>query len=150
MATLDPDLWKSALQKLVFLTGSALMELFNVKPAENAVAELLVRDMTPDECALHLGVSIATFRTHLRALYRKTHTRHQAELLLILRAIHGRWFRFLRNDGRAGKRSAPLSAARRRIRQSSSPPPRGDRCRERACDSASPLRSYCRRRRRRI
>ena len=39
MATLDPDLWKSALQKLAFLTGSALMELFNVKPAENAVAE---------------------------------------------------------------------------------------------------------------
>ncbi len=31
MATLDPDLWKSALQKLAFLTGSALMELFNVK-----------------------------------------------------------------------------------------------------------------------
>ena len=31
-----------------FLTGSALMELFNVKPAENAVAELLVRGMTPD------------------------------------------------------------------------------------------------------
>ncbi|MGD1729622.1 transcriptional regulator, partial [Klebsiella pneumoniae subsp. pneumoniae] len=27
MATLDPDLWKSALQKLAFLTGSALMEL---------------------------------------------------------------------------------------------------------------------------
>ena len=47
MATLDPDLWKSALQKLAFLTGSALMELFNVKPAENAVAELLVRGMTP-------------------------------------------------------------------------------------------------------
>ena len=89
MATLDPDLWKSALQKLAFLTGSALMELFNVKPAENAVAELLVRGMTPDECALHLGVSIATIRTHLSALYRKTHTRHQAELLLILRAIHG-------------------------------------------------------------
>ncbi|PLN67303.1 LuxR family transcriptional regulator, partial [Klebsiella quasipneumoniae] len=72
-----------------FLTGSAVMELFNVKPAENAVAELLVRGMTPDECALHLGVSIATIRTHLSALYRKTHTRNQAELLLIIRAIHG-------------------------------------------------------------
>jgi len=48
-----------------------------------------VRGMTPDECALHLGVSIATIRTHLSALYRKTHTRNQAELLLIIRAIHG-------------------------------------------------------------
>ena len=150
MATLDPDLWKSALQKLAFLTGSALMELFNVKPAENAVAELLVRGMTPDECALHLGVSIATIGTHLSALYQKTHTRHQAELLLILRVIDGEWFRSVRNDGRAGKRSAPLSAARRRIRQSSSPPRRGDRRRERACGSASPSRSYCRRRRRQI
>ncbi|EPW0365841.1 helix-turn-helix transcriptional regulator [Klebsiella quasipneumoniae] len=45
--------------------------------------------MTPDECALHLGVSIATIRTHLSALYRKTNTRNQAELLLIIRAIHG-------------------------------------------------------------
>lgn len=71
-----------------FFTGSAFMELFNVKPAENAVAELLVRGMTPDECALHLGVSITTVRTHLSALYRKTHTRNQSELLLIIRAIH--------------------------------------------------------------
>ena len=74
--------------------------------------------------ALHLGVSIATIGTHLSALYQKTPTRHQAELLLILRVIDGEWFRSVRNDGRAGKRSAPLSAARRRIRQSSSPPRR--------------------------
>ncbi len=72
-----------------FLSGSALMEVFDVKPAENAVAELLVRGMTPDECALHLGVSITTIRSHLSALYRKTHTRNQSELLLIIRAIHG-------------------------------------------------------------
>ncbi len=88
MATLDPDLWKSALQKLAFLTGSALMELFNVKPAENAVAELLVRGLTLR------GISIATIGTHLSALYQKTHTRHQAELLLILRVIDGEWLRF--------------------------------------------------------
>ncbi|HHW3963678.1 TPA: helix-turn-helix transcriptional regulator [Raoultella planticola] len=72
-----------------FFSGSALMAVFNVKPAENAVAELLVRGMTPAECALHLGVSITTIRTHLSALYRKTHTRNQSELLLIIRAIHG-------------------------------------------------------------
>ncbi len=71
-----------------FFSGSALMAVFNVKPAENAVAELLVRD-DPAECALHLGVSITTIRTHLSALYRKTHTRNQSELLLIIRAIHG-------------------------------------------------------------
>ncbi|QIT28894.1 helix-turn-helix transcriptional regulator [Raoultella terrigena] len=72
-----------------FVARSTLMELFNVKPAENTVAELLLRGMTPDECALHLGVSITTIRTHLSALYRKTHTRNQSELLLIIRAIYG-------------------------------------------------------------
>ncbi|HBR3485241.1 TPA: helix-turn-helix transcriptional regulator [Klebsiella pneumoniae] len=72
-----------------FLTGSAFVELFNVKPAENAVAEMLVRGLTPDECARHLGVSITTIRTHLSSLYRKTHTRNQSELLLIIRATHG-------------------------------------------------------------
>ncbi len=71
-----------------FITGGVFMELFDVKPAENVVAELLVKGMTPDECALHLGVSITTIRTHLRALYRKTHTRNQSELLLIIRATH--------------------------------------------------------------
>ena len=66
-------MWKSALQKLAFLTGSALMELFNVKPAENAVAELLIGVNGYD--ALHLGVSIAAIGTHLSALYqKKNHT----------------------------------------------------------------------------
>ncbi|HHZ6825588.1 hypothetical protein Q0L23_04715 [Klebsiella michiganensis] len=37
---------------------------------------------------MHLGVAITTVRTHLSALYRKTHTRNQSELLLILRAIY--------------------------------------------------------------
>lgn len=32
MSTLDPDLWKSALQKLAFLTGSALMEPLTSSP----------------------------------------------------------------------------------------------------------------------
>ncbi|MFK3707753.1 helix-turn-helix transcriptional regulator [Klebsiella sp. NPDC088457] len=72
-----------------FLNGTPLMELFDLTPSENTLAGLLVRGMTPEECALHLGVSIATIRTHLSALYRKTRTRNQSELLIIIRAIHG-------------------------------------------------------------
>lgn len=72
-----------------FLNGTPLMELFDFTPSENTLAGLIVRGMTPEECALHLGVSIATIRTHLSALYRKTHTRNQSELLLLIRAIHG-------------------------------------------------------------
>lgn len=68
--------------------GTPLIDLFGITPGENAVAELLIRGMTTEECALHLGVSIATVRTHLSALYRKTNTRNQSELILIVRAIH--------------------------------------------------------------
>lgn len=72
-----------------FLNGTPMVELFDLTPSENTLTGLLVRGMTPEECALHLGVSIATIRTHLSALYRKTSTRSQSELLIIIRAIHG-------------------------------------------------------------
>ncbi|HGO4235261.1 TPA: helix-turn-helix transcriptional regulator [Klebsiella pneumoniae] len=72
-----------------FLNGTPVMEIFDLTPSENTLAGLLIRGMTPEECALHQGVSIATIRTHLSALYRKTHTRNQSELLLIIRATNG-------------------------------------------------------------
>ena len=47
--------------------------------SEAAVAEALIGGKTPDECAASAGVSLATIRTQLRAIYEKTHTRNQAE-----------------------------------------------------------------------
>ncbi|WP_371365939.1 helix-turn-helix transcriptional regulator [Pseudomonas sp. QL9] len=65
-------------------SGSLLAELFGLTPAERRLSELLVQGLTVDECAQHLQVSINTIRTQLRALFRKTHTRRQSELVNLL------------------------------------------------------------------
>ncbi|EMO7188639.1 helix-turn-helix transcriptional regulator [Pluralibacter gergoviae] len=70
------------------INGSPMMEIFHITPGENAVLCLLLDGMMPEECALHLNISITTVRTHLSALFRKTKTRSQAELLLIARAVY--------------------------------------------------------------
>ena len=43
------------------------------------VAEALIGGKAPDEYAASTGVSLATVRTQLRAIYDKTNTRSQAE-----------------------------------------------------------------------
>ena len=56
-----------------------LRQAFGLTKAEALVAEALVSGKTPDECASELGVSLATIRTQLRAIYEKTHARNKAE-----------------------------------------------------------------------
>jgi DNA-binding CsgD family transcriptional regulator len=58
-----------------------LAELFQLTPAEQRLAELMVQGLTPENCAARLSVSINTVRTQLRALFRKTDTERQAELV---------------------------------------------------------------------
>ncbi|MNN86624.1 Bacterial regulatory protein, luxR family [compost metagenome] len=65
-----------------------LAELFQLSPAEQRLAELLAQQMPPEACANHLGVSINTVRTHLRALFRKTGTSRQTELLSLIGRLH--------------------------------------------------------------
>lgn len=65
-------------------SGSLLAELFGLTPAEKRLGELLLQGLTVDECARHLQVSINTVRTQLRALFRKTHTSRQSELVNLL------------------------------------------------------------------
>ena len=63
--------------------------------------------MTPDECALHLArIYRHDQELHLSALYRKTNTRNQAELSDSFARFTADASCILRNDGRAGKRSA--------------------------------------------
>ncbi|MHB9800221.1 helix-turn-helix transcriptional regulator [Pseudomonas sp. MT3] len=64
--------------------GSLLGELFGLTPAERRLGDLLVRGLTPEQCAEHLGTSINTIRSQLRALFRKTQTSRQAELVSLL------------------------------------------------------------------
>lgn len=58
-----------------------LAELFQLTPAETRLADWLVKGLTPEGCAERLGVSINTVRTQLRALFRKTETERQTELV---------------------------------------------------------------------
>lgn len=61
-----------------------LGELFGLTPAEQRLGALLVRGLTPEHCADQLGTSINTVRSQLRALFRKTSTSRQAELVSLL------------------------------------------------------------------
>lgn len=61
-----------------------LVELFACTPAEVRLAELIAHGLSPEECAARLGVSINTVRSQLRALFRKTDTARQGELVGLL------------------------------------------------------------------
>ncbi|MBN3777768.1 helix-turn-helix transcriptional regulator [Burkholderia sp. Ac-20345] len=61
------------------VVAQQLRQSFGLSSAEAAVAEALISGKTPDECAASAGVSLATVRTQLRAIYEKTHSRNQAE-----------------------------------------------------------------------
>lgn len=61
------------------VVAQQLQQAFGLSKAEAAVAKALISGKTPDECAASIGVSLATVRTQLRAIYEKTHTRTQAE-----------------------------------------------------------------------
>lgn len=63
------------------LQSPLLAELFQLSPAEQRLAELLAHGLTPECCAERLKVSINTVRSQLRALFRKTGTSHQTELV---------------------------------------------------------------------
>lgn len=72
------------------LPGPLLTELFQLSPAEHRLAELLAQGLTLECCATRLNVSINTVKTQLRALFRKTGTTRQAQLInLFARLIGG-------------------------------------------------------------
>lgn len=68
---------RRGVQNLV--TARQLRQAFGLSLAEAAVAEALIGGKTPDEYAASAGVTLATVRTQLRAIFDKTHTRSQAE-----------------------------------------------------------------------
>jgi DNA-binding CsgD family transcriptional regulator len=64
-------------------TLSALQRLFGLTGAEARVLALLLDDCRPTEIADELKVSITTVRSHLKALFAKTGTRRQSELVAL-------------------------------------------------------------------
>lgn len=63
---------------------NALKELFGLTPAEASIVRELDHGSNLDEIAQDLGISKHTARDHLKAIFRKTHTRRQAELLRLV------------------------------------------------------------------
>ena len=64
--------------------AGVLEQVFRLTPAEARLALLLADGATTTEAAATLGVSVATTRTQLAAIFAKTHTRRQAELVMLL------------------------------------------------------------------
>ncbi len=64
-----------------------LAQAFGLTPAESKAALGLLEGKTPAEHAESAGLSMATVRSHLSAVYAKTCTRRQAEAVQVLRAL---------------------------------------------------------------
>lgn len=64
-------------------TLAALQRLFRLTSAEARVLALLLDDCRPREIAEELDLSITTVRSHLKALFAKTETRRQSELVAL-------------------------------------------------------------------
>jgi DNA-binding CsgD family transcriptional regulator len=63
---------------------AALTRIYKLTPAEARLAQLLREGETLVQAAERLGVSHNTARTHLRAIYQKTGTSHQGDLVRVL------------------------------------------------------------------
>ena len=61
-----------------------LRKLYGLTAAEIAMAERLLKGDTPEQAAVALKVKLSTARFHLRALFQKTDTRRQSELVRLL------------------------------------------------------------------
>lgn len=65
-------------------TTSCLEQIFRLTPAEARLTLLLVSGKAPNEVAQMLHLSVATVRTQLKAVFEKTHTHRQAELVVLV------------------------------------------------------------------
>jgi DNA-binding CsgD family transcriptional regulator len=63
---------------------SCLEQIFGLTRAEARLTLLLVGGKTLDEIAQKLHLSVATIRTQLKAVFEKTHTHRQAELVVLV------------------------------------------------------------------
>jgi DNA-binding CsgD family transcriptional regulator len=62
---------------------------YELRAGRRRLAELLSQGLTPEACALRLRVSINTIRSQLRALFRKTETERQSELINLFARVQG-------------------------------------------------------------
>ncbi|MGU3359063.1 LuxR family transcriptional regulator [Methylobacterium sp. M6A4_1b] len=68
-------------------TLNVLQKLFDLTPAEARLAIEIVSGRTLSEASTKMGLSSATLRTQLSAVFTKTQTRRQAELVALLTRV---------------------------------------------------------------
>lgn len=66
------------------VSGALLAKTFALTPAEGRVAALIAQGIAPEQAAEQLGVSRETVRNQLRAVFAKTGTHRQSELVALL------------------------------------------------------------------
>jgi DNA-binding CsgD family transcriptional regulator len=69
---------------------SLLRQFYGLTETEIRMAERLIAGESPEQAAAALGIKVSTGRVHLAALFRKTQTHRQAELVRVLLSLP--WF----------------------------------------------------------
>ncbi|MGE0419682.1 MAG: helix-turn-helix transcriptional regulator [Acetobacteraceae bacterium] len=70
------------------LPGEVLVKLYGLTPAETRLLALLGQDLSLDETAATLGITMPTARSHLQRIFQKTNTNRQSQLVrLVLSAL---------------------------------------------------------------
>lgn len=72
-------------------SDTVLRGLFDLSPAEANIARDLASGIAVPEIAARRGVSLATVRSHLAQIFRKTGTHHQGQLVALLKGSGGNW-----------------------------------------------------------
>ena len=73
----------------VVVQEQAVATLLGLTPAQSRVACSLARGFTVGEVSAQLGVQESTIRFHLKAIFERTKTRRQSELLRLVLAVSG-------------------------------------------------------------
>jgi DNA-binding CsgD family transcriptional regulator len=66
------------------VSGEGLRHLFNLTPAETALAREILEGHCVESAALRLGVGTETARSRLKVIFRKTRTHRQSDLMRLL------------------------------------------------------------------
>jgi DNA-binding CsgD family transcriptional regulator len=69
------------------MPAAALAHIYDLTPAETRVFELVASGRTLAEIAPHLGIALATVKSHLQRLFEKTGTARQAELVRLAASL---------------------------------------------------------------
>ncbi|MCK1565603.1 helix-turn-helix transcriptional regulator [Bradyrhizobium sp. 173] len=86
--TVPPDtgalLILTDLNEIPRISQSSVSEIFGLTPAQARLASLLLEGKSLEEIALDMNISPGTARNHLKAVFLRTGTRRQAELVSLL------------------------------------------------------------------